>query len=175
MASATGAPVQLTHVNAAIAALETARQETMTWSSMKGGPESDGVVTYPIGYVAGKKYPLVLYIHGGPTSASKQTWTSYSQLFAAQGWMVFEPNYRGSDNLGGKYQAAIWNDAGAGPGEDVMAGLAVLERGRRGGYRPPGGEWLELWRVHDELARGPLEHLEGERGRRGGERLGGYV
>ena len=129
MASATDAPVQLTHVNAAIAALETARQETLTWASMKGGPESDGVVTYPVGYVAGKKYPLVLYIHGGPTSASKMQWTGYSQLFAAQGWMVFEPNYRGSDNLGNKYQAAIWNDAGAGPGEDVMAGLAVLEKG----------------------------------------------
>ena len=33
---------------------------------MKGGPESDGVVTYPIGYQPGKRYPLVLYIHGGP-------------------------------------------------------------------------------------------------------------
>lgn len=129
MASATSAPVQVTHVNASIAALETARQETITWPSLKGGPESDGVVTYPVGYQAGKKYPLVLYIHGGPTSASKQTWTAFSQLFAAQGWMVFEPNYRGSDNLGNKYQSAIWNDAGAGPGEDVMAGLAMLEKG----------------------------------------------
>ena len=43
--------------------------------------------------------------------------------------MVFEPNYRGSDNLGNAYQAAIWNDAGQGPGEDVMAGLAAVEKG----------------------------------------------
>ena len=126
-----GAPVQLTHLNIEVASLETAKQETITWSSMKGGPLSDGIVTYPIGYQQGKKYPLVLYIHGGPTSCSKQTWTAFSQLFAAQGWMVFEPNYRGSDNLGDAYQAAIWNDAGQGPGEDVMAGLAALER--RGG------------------------------------------
>ena len=129
--AAHGLPVQLTNLNAEIASRETAKQETITWASMKGGPMSDGVVTYPIGYQAGKKYPLVLYIHGGPTSNSKQTWTSFSQLFAAQGWMVFEPNYRGSDNLGNAYQAAIWNDAGKGPGEDVMAGLAVLEK--RGG------------------------------------------
>ena len=126
-----GAPVQLTHLNNEIASLEIARQETITWPSMKGGPLSDGVVTYPIGYQPGKKYPLVLYIHGGPTSCSKQTWSVFSQLFAAQGWMVFEPNYRGSDNLGNAYQAAIWNDAGQGPGEDVMAGLAALEK--RGG------------------------------------------
>ena len=129
MDSAHGKPVRLTTLNAEIASREVARQETMTWTSLKGGPASDGVVTYPIGYQTGKKYPLVLYIHGGPTSNSKQTWTSFSQLFAAQGWMVFEPNYRGSDNLGNLYQAAIWNDAGQGPGEDVMAGLAVLEKG----------------------------------------------
>jgi dipeptidyl aminopeptidase/acylaminoacyl peptidase len=122
------APVQLTTVNGEIASLEAAKQETLSWPSMKGGPQSDGVLTYPIGYQSGKKYPLVLYIHGGPTANSKQTWTSFSQLFAAQGWMVFEPNYRGSDNLGNAYQAAIWNDAGAGPGDDVMAGLAALKK-----------------------------------------------
>ena len=127
-ATAGAAPVQLTNLNAEIASRETARQETITWPSLKGGPASDGVVTYPIGYTPGKKYPLVLYIHGGPTAASHQTWTGFSQLFAAQGWMVFEPNYRGSDNLGNAYQASIWNDAGQGPGEDVLAGLAVLEK-----------------------------------------------
>jgi dipeptidyl aminopeptidase/acylaminoacyl peptidase len=129
MDSAHAKPVQLTTLNREIASLESAHQETITWPSMKGGPESDGVVTYPIGFQHGKRYPLVLYIHGGPTSSSKQTWTSFSQLFAAQGWMVFEPNYRGSDNLGNAYQAAIWNDAGQGPGEDVMAGLAAVEKG----------------------------------------------
>lgn len=128
MNSAQSAPVQLTHVNADVAALEIAKQETLTWPSLKGGPQSDGVLTYAIGYQSGKTYPLVLYIHGGPTSNSKQTWTAFSQLFAAQGWLVFEPNYRGSDNLGDVYQSAIWNDAGQGPGEDVMAGLAVLKK-----------------------------------------------
>ena len=128
MDSAQAKPVQLTALNREVASRETAHQETIAWTSMKGGPDSDGVVTYPIGYERGKRYPLVLYIHGGPTSNSKQTWTSFSQLFAAQGWMVFEPNYRGSDNLGNAYQAAIWNDAGQGPGEDVMAGLAALEK-----------------------------------------------
>jgi dipeptidyl aminopeptidase/acylaminoacyl peptidase len=42
--------------------------------------------------------------------------------------VVFSPNYRGSDNLGNAFERAIFNDAGAGPGRDVMAGLAALER-----------------------------------------------
>ena len=50
------------------------------------------------------------------------------QLFASRGYFVFEPNYRGSDNLGNAFQAAIWNDAGAGPGRDVMSGLDVLKK-----------------------------------------------
>ena len=58
----------------------------------------------------------------------KMAFASRAQLLAAQEWIVFEPNYRGSDNLGNAFQAAIWNDAGKGPGRDVMAGVAVLEK-----------------------------------------------
>ena len=96
-------------------------------------------MTYPPEFAAGKKYPLVLYIHGGPRSASKQSRSrARAQLLAAQGWVVFEPNYRGSDNLGNAFQAAIWNDAGAGPGRDVMAGVAELEKTRLRGYESAG-------------------------------------
>jgi dipeptidyl aminopeptidase/acylaminoacyl peptidase len=70
----------------------------------------------------------VLYIHGGPRSASKEAFSARGQLLAAQGWIVFEPNYRGSDNNGNSYQAAINNDAGAGPGRDVMAGVEMLKK-----------------------------------------------
>jgi dipeptidyl aminopeptidase/acylaminoacyl peptidase len=50
------------------------------------------------------------------------------QALAAQGWVVFQPNYRGSDNLGDAYARAILNDSGAGPGRDVMAGIETLAR-----------------------------------------------
>ncbi|HET6894612.1 MAG TPA: hypothetical protein VFH72_04430, partial [Candidatus Baltobacteraceae bacterium] len=59
----------------------------------------DGVLTYPVDYVKGKRYPLVLLIHGGPTSASTTNWDELAQLMAARGWFVLRPNYRGSDNL----------------------------------------------------------------------------
>ena len=84
------------------------------------------MLTYPPGYVAGKKYPVVLYIHGGPTAASTASFAAAPQVLAGQGWLVFEPNYRGSNNEGNVFTTAIVMDAGAGPGRDVMAGVKML-------------------------------------------------
>jgi dipeptidyl aminopeptidase/acylaminoacyl peptidase len=75
-----------------------------------------------------KKYPLVLYIHGGPDMASTTMFDLYMQQMASHGYVVFRPNYRGSDNLGNKYMRAVVNDAADGPGRDVMAGLAALKK-----------------------------------------------
>ncbi|HTW35428.1 MAG TPA: S9 family peptidase [Rhizomicrobium sp.] len=120
------APAALTHENAGLSNLTLARTETVTWKS-PGGQVLDGVVTYPANYREGKKYPLVLYIHGGPNSASRQRFGVVEQSMAAQGWVIFEPNYRGSDNMGNAFHAAIYKDAGQGPGEDVMAGVEMLK------------------------------------------------
>lgn len=125
--STAGKPVRMTEFNREIAALELGKNESVSWTGTDG-VQNDGVVTYPPDFVSGKKYPLVLYIHGGPRSASKVAFSNYAQLFTAQGYVVFEPNYRGSDNLGNAYQAAIWNDAGEGPGKDVMAGVEMLKK-----------------------------------------------
>ena len=126
MSSVDADPVKLTNVQTAEDGLELGKDETVTWTSDKF--KVDGVVTYPPGFVAGRKYPLVLFIHGGPTSASAQTFSPGAQLLAAQGWVIFEPNYRGSDNEGNAFQASIVSDAGAGPGRDVMAGVEMLQK-----------------------------------------------
>jgi dipeptidyl aminopeptidase/acylaminoacyl peptidase len=132
MATPETKPERLTDFNASVDKLELGRMETLTWptANVAGKPdgmEADGILTYPPDYVAGQKYPLVVLPHGGPTYGSHRAFSGQPQLLAAQGWLIFEPNYRGSDNLGNKYQAAIWNDAGAGPGRDVMAGVALLK------------------------------------------------
>lgn len=122
------APVRrLTNFNDRTAALELGRTESIEWDC----PDKfrcDGVITYPPDFDPARRYPLILYIHGGPRSASKEAFSSRAQLLAAQGWVVFEPNYRGSDNKGNAFQAAIWNDAGDGPGRDVMSGVELLKR-----------------------------------------------
>lgn len=126
MASAAATPERLTDFNAHIAAMELGKTETIEWDGPDGFRQ-DGVVTYPPGFESGRKYPLVLFIHGGPRSTSKEAFSPRAQLLASQGWIVFEPNYRGSDNRGGKFMSAIQNDGGAGPGRDVMSGVEQLK------------------------------------------------
>ncbi len=120
-------PRRLTDVNAFLDSLSLGRTATIGWRGPDGFRE-DGVLTYPPRYEQGRKYPLVLMIHGGPESASTMRFSALSQLLAAAGFLVFEPNYRGSTNLGDAYQHAIYRDTGEGPGKDVMAGLAAVER-----------------------------------------------
>jgi dipeptidyl aminopeptidase/acylaminoacyl peptidase len=125
--SAAGPARRLTNFNDAIASLQLGKTESIDWD----GPNQfhlDGVVTYPPDFAPGRKWPLVLYVHGGPRAASKEAFSSRAQLLAAEGWVVFEPNYRGSDNLGSAFQAAIWGDAGDGPGRDVMSGVELLKK-----------------------------------------------
>ena len=126
MASPTARPRRLTDINGGVAGLDLGRVERFEWQGPDGFKE-DGVVTYPPDFTAGRTYPLVLLVHGGPRAASVESFSPLAQLMAARGWVVFEPNYRGSDNLGNAYQGAIYNDAGDGPGRDVMAGLAALK------------------------------------------------
>ncbi len=126
MASTDSPPRRLTKYNEALASLDLGSVQPLTWTSE--GFSEDGVVTFPPGYDAGKAYPLVLVIHGGPNSASLTSFSALNQILAGDGFIVFNPNYRGSDNLGARYWHAIVNDAGAGPGRDVMAGIAAVER-----------------------------------------------
>ncbi|MDE2357337.1 MAG: S9 family peptidase, partial [Alphaproteobacteria bacterium] len=121
-----GHPTALTHVNAFADNLTLARSEVVTWKA-PGGRVIDGVLTYPVDYKSGERAPLVLYIHGGPAASSKHEFNLMPQVMASKGLMVFEPNYRGSDNLDGAFLASIYKDAGQGPGEDVMAGVKMLQ------------------------------------------------
>jgi len=118
------APRRLTAFNDWVGEVAMARTERITWATDRF--EADGVITYPVGFDPARRYPLALVIHGGPTASSKQSFGALAQLMAGFGMVVFEPNYRGSDNLGNAFQSAIRFDAGAGPGRDVMAGLAAL-------------------------------------------------
>ena len=127
MKSVHARPQRLTDVNGFISKIALGSSKTVNWTG-PGGFHEDGVLTYPVGYHAGRKYPLVLVIHGGPEGASTLRFDDLRQLFASAGFLVFQPNYRGSINLGDAYQHAIYRDTGKGPGEDVMAGLKAVER-----------------------------------------------
>jgi dipeptidyl aminopeptidase/acylaminoacyl peptidase len=126
MSSASAVPQRVTGYNDALAAYNLGAVHAIQWQN--DGFAEDGVVTLPPNYDSSKSYPLVLVIHGGPNSASITSFNAFNQVLAARGYVVFNPNYRGSDNLGAKYWYGIINDSGAGPGRDVMAGVAAVEQ-----------------------------------------------
>ena len=125
MKSVNGQPRRLTNFNAFVDSLSVAKNEGINWKL--DGFQEDGVLTYPVNFEKGKKYPLGLVVHGGREGASTVRFSPLVQLLAAQGFLVFQPNYRGSINLGDAYQHAIYRNTGKGPGEDVMAGLKKVE------------------------------------------------
>jgi len=127
MASASDTPKRMTDFNSEIGTLNLGKVEKLSWK----GPDNfqeDGVLVYPPDFQKDRKYPLVLIIHGGPQASSTTSFAFLPQLMATHGYVVFSPNYRGSDNLGNAYQRAIWNDAGDGPGRDVIAGIDAVRK-----------------------------------------------
>ncbi len=124
--SADAEPKKLSSFHAEIASMKLGKQETITWKS--DAFTANGILTFPPDFDQSKKYPLVLVIHGGPQSASKEQFSARSQYTASHGYIVFEPNYRGSDNFGAAYCTAINGDAGIGPGKDVMRGIDELKK-----------------------------------------------
>jgi dipeptidyl aminopeptidase/acylaminoacyl peptidase len=118
-------PVQLTTYNASIAAMNLGTSETVSYT-ISAGLRSDAVLLKPAGFVEGKRYPLVVLVHGGPTSASVTAFDRLGQLMTSRGWLVLEPNYRGSDNHGLAYQRLVRYDPEEGPGKDIIAALDTV-------------------------------------------------
>ena len=108
----------------------------------KDGNEVHGLIVKPPDYVAGKKYPTLLRIHGGPNGQDAHAFNFERQLFAANGYVVVAVNYRGSSGRGEKYQTAISADWGNKEVLDLQAavdhvlaiGLADPERLGVGGW-----------------------------------------
>jgi len=114
---------QLTHQNDDLfAELQVAPTEEVNFKS-KDGTEVHGLLTKPVGYVAGTKVPLLLRIHGGPNGQDQHSFSVERQVFAANGYAVLAVNYRGSSGRGTKYSRAIFADWGHYEVEDLQAGV----------------------------------------------------
>lgn len=124
-----GGERQLTHLNAALwAVLDVAAVERMPFKS-KDGWEIDGFLVKPIGWEPGKKYPMILSVHGGPAGMYGVDWMHEFQVYASKGWAVFFTNPRGSTGYGQKFERGIENNWGRMDYEDVMAGVdAAIKR-----------------------------------------------
>jgi dipeptidyl aminopeptidase/acylaminoacyl peptidase len=126
-------PRKLTTINPQLADIALGETEVIRWHS-PGGPEIEGILLKPVGYVAGQRYPLLVEEHGGPTGTSlddfKGSPTSPGQAWAGRGWAVLYPNPRGSEGFGESFMRANILDLGGGDYRDVMAGVDdVIRRG----------------------------------------------
>jgi dipeptidyl aminopeptidase/acylaminoacyl peptidase len=103
---------QLTnHNEALLKELQLATTEDFT-SRSKDGTEVHSLLVKPAGYQAGRKYPTILLIHGGPNGQDEHDFDFEREWLAAQGYVVLAVNYRGSSGRGAAYQKAIYGDWG---------------------------------------------------------------
>ena len=127
-------PVQITRVNADLKIPPVGRTEVVTWKS-KDGKQIEGLLTYPVGYQAGQRVPLILNVHGGPAGVFLQSFLggrgAYPlATFAAHGYAILRPNPRGSSGYGTEFRRANLKDWGFGDYQDLMAGVdRVIEMG----------------------------------------------
>ena len=120
-------PVRVSAANVDMPKLALGKTEVVRWKS-KDGLEIEGLLTYPVNYEKGKKYPLILNIHGGPTGVFMESFIGRAGLypiatFAARGYAVLRPNPRGSGGYGKTFRFGNYNDWGGKDYEDDQSGV----------------------------------------------------
>ncbi|HWJ21618.1 MAG TPA: S9 family peptidase [Gemmatimonadaceae bacterium] len=117
---------KLTDLNAELwKDLDLASVERMTYKGADGW-KVDGFLVRPLGWTAGKKYPMILSVHGGPAGQYGVDWYHEFQVYAAKGYAVFFTNPRGSTGYGRAFQRGIVNQWGGNDYVDVMNGVRAV-------------------------------------------------
>ena len=146
---------QLTEVNPQVRGFALGAQEEITWRSTDGKPVG-GVLILPVGYQRGQRYPLIVWIHGGPSAADVNSFDASAQVYAGDGYAVLQPNYRGSSNYGevfndinGKYFPQGYEDIMA--GVDYLIREGVVDASRMGAMGwSAGGHWSNWILTHTD-------------------------
>jgi dipeptidyl aminopeptidase/acylaminoacyl peptidase len=145
------------------------------WTS-DDGTLVEGMLMYPPGKFEAKNLPMFVFIHGGPQDADgnhfEADWYQWDRLAATAGWLVFEPNYRGSTGYGDRFALAIVPELVSSPGRDILTGVDALvkdgiadaDRLTIGGYSYGGymTNWLITQTTRFKAAvtgAGAVEHL----------------
>jgi dipeptidyl aminopeptidase/acylaminoacyl peptidase len=142
---------RITNQNAWLADYALGASEVVRWKSSKDGMEIDGIVTKPVDFDGTYKVPFLLNPHGGPTGASLLSFSATEQIMAANGYMVLQPNFRGSTGRGEKFESANQNDWGIGDFKDDMSGVqAMVDKGwadpdRLGAFGWSYGGYMTMW------------------------------
>ena len=151
---------RLTDANPHVRDIALGETEAVQWTSTDG-TVVEGILVKPVGAQPGKRYPLILQIHGGPAGAVTLSFNAgygyYSHVFAGVGFACLLPNYRGSSNYGEKFRMQIGGDYFRQGYEDIMAGVdhviaqGVADSARLGvmGWSA-GGHWSNWILTHTD-------------------------
>jgi dipeptidyl aminopeptidase/acylaminoacyl peptidase len=105
--------------------------KVVSWKSRDGLPV-EGVLFLPFRYEPGRRVPLLVELHGGPTGVALAQFpaprTYPTQVFLENGFAVLLPNFRGSSNYGAEFRLKNIQSQGFGDFDDVMAGVDLLIR-----------------------------------------------
>jgi dipeptidyl aminopeptidase/acylaminoacyl peptidase len=148
---------QLTELNDATQGWRLGRQEVIEWVA-PDGLNIEGVLVYPVDYEEGRRYPLLVSVAGGPLSRATNVidQPEVHHLFAAHGYAVLAPNFRGSAGYGEDFATANREDLAGGDLIDMLAGidhvidLGLADPGKiavLGGAATPFGAFLASWAV----------------------------
>jgi dipeptidyl aminopeptidase/acylaminoacyl peptidase len=125
-------PRRLTQVNPQAETWKLPQLSTVSWKGANGDTV-EGILELPPDHKPGQKLPLVVEIHGGPTTATYfqlQYWIYGRTLLPAKGYAVLSPNYRGSTGYGDKFLTALIGHENDVEVEDILKGVdAMIERG----------------------------------------------
>ena len=125
-----GQPRKVTNFTAQIADWKYSKSEVISWKS-KDGAIIEGILHKPMDYDPGKKYPLLINIHGGPTGISLPgpvpAYVYPTIQWLDKGALVLMPNYRGSAGYGEDFRKLNVKNLGVGDAWDVMSGINYLD------------------------------------------------
>ena len=124
-----GAARKLTDLNReAMAAKKAEAVESFTFISNDNKWTVEAFLTYPANFDAGKKYPLIVNIHGGPHGQQGPAFNLKNQVYSSHGWATLMVNYRGSTGYGQAFTDAIFADQNGNEAQDVLYGLSAAMR-----------------------------------------------
>jgi len=133
---------KLTHHNDALMARLQLGQVRDISATSQDGTIVHGLITMPPGAEAGTKYPMILFIHGGPDGQDAHEFNLLDQLFAGHGYAVLNVNYRGSSGRGAAFQQAIADNWGHLEIQDLLASVdQVVKEGLVDPNRMGVGGW----------------------------------
>jgi dipeptidyl aminopeptidase/acylaminoacyl peptidase len=111
---------QVTHVNQGVGP-KWGKVKSLEWPSDRW--QVQGWLYYPVHYDSRKRYPMIVFVHGGPTSAIVPNWGGNGAAFSAAGYFVLVPNYVGSAGEGEAFAKGIVNEFGYADLRSIVAGV----------------------------------------------------